>query len=629
MQRKSIIITSICFAVLFANIMPLTKVFAATTTLTLEPASIIDETKTPYNNITLTVNIADVVNLYAYEFKVYYKNNVLNGTKAVRPPGHFMEPVDEANQVAPKWEIKNNYNSTHGRIWLSFTLLSPELARSGSGTLVQITFMIIGVNSTAISFADTKLADGGSNPIIHLAQGSFFDNQPPPPPPSPAIMQVDPEELIDPTLVPSTSFSVDVDIVNGTDVYAFEFRLNYDPSIVEAMTILEGSYLSSVGSTTVLATEINPAGFARIAVTLNAPPGANGDGTLATITFHVLGMGASLLTLTNANLTSSTGNPLPFSTENGYFANVVLAKLFLDPPEIIDPLIRPGDIFFWNVSIENVQDMYGFEFHLTYDTNVLTCMGLSINPELNETGKFSVDDYIGEIFVNASLIPPSSPISTIPPLTAATLLFKVDNLGITNLTLHDTKIIDQSGSPISHETRDGFFQAVTRDVAVTNVIPSRASVYEGWKLNMSVTVENHGDFFDETFGVTAFYDGTPIGVQTVTNLAPGHNITLIFLWNTAGIPPHHNYTISAEAQSVLYETNLADNTFVNGPVRVKMMGDVNDDGTVDLYDLAAVALAFGSQPGDDNWNPETDFNQDNLIDIFDLVVVTLNYGRTV
>ncbi len=99
----------------------------------MEPASIIDDSLTPGNKVTITVKIADAINLYVYEFKIYYKNSVLNATKVVRPSGHFMEPSDPANQFIPKWEIKNNYNATHGRIWLGFTLLSPEAPKSGSG----------------------------------------------------------------------------------------------------------------------------------------------------------------------------------------------------------------------------------------------------------------------------------------------------------------------------------------------------------------------------------------------------------------------------------------------------------------------------------------------------------------
>jgi hypothetical protein len=57
-------------------------------------------------------------------------------------------------------------------------------------------------------------------------------------------------------------------------------------------------------------------------------------------------------------------------------------------------------------------------------------------------------------------------------------------------------------------------------------------------------------------------------------------------------------------------------------------GDVNGDGTVNIFDLAAVGIAYGSSPGDANWNPAADLTGDGGIDIFDLATVGLNYGRT-
>ena len=48
------------------------------------------------------------------------------------------------------------------------------------------------------------------------------------------------------------------------------------------------------------------------------------------------------------------------------------------------------------------------------------------------------------------------------------------------------------------------------------------------------------------------------------------------------------------------------------------LGDPNDDGIVDIFDVAIVGIAFGSQPGDENWNQAADINQDGIVDIFDV-----------
>ncbi len=56
-------------------------------------------------------------------------------------------------------------------------------------------------------------------------------------------------------------------------------------------------------------------------------------------------------------------------------------------------------------------------------------------------------------------------------------------------------------------------------------------------------------------------------------------------------------------------------------------GDVNGDCTVNIFDLASVGLAYGSQPGSEGWNGKMDFNGDCAINIFDLAAVGLNYGN--
>jgi len=58
-------------------------------------------------------------------------------------------------------------------------------------------------------------------------------------------------------------------------------------------------------------------------------------------------------------------------------------------------------------------------------------------------------------------------------------------------------------------------------------------------------------------------------------------------------------------------------------------GDVNNDGIVDVADLAIIGLAYGSSPGDPNWNLEADLNVDGTVNLFDLLVVAVNFGRAI
>lgn len=57
-----------------------------------------------------------------------------------------------------------------------------------------------------------------------------------------------------------------------------------------------------------------------------------------------------------------------------------------------------------------------------------------------------------------------------------------------------------------------------------------------------------------------------------------------------------------------------------------LIGDLDHDGDVDIYDIAAFSVAYGSEPSDPNWNPLADFNGDNIINLYDVVLLSANYG---
>jgi len=55
-------------------------------------------------------------------------------------------------------------------------------------------------------------------------------------------------------------------------------------------------------------------------------------------------------------------------------------------------------------------------------------------------------------------------------------------------------------------------------------------------------------------------------------------------------------------------------------------GDVDGDGDVDIFDLFAVASAFGTVEGDAGYNPACDFDSDGDVDISDLYTCGSNFG---
>ena len=114
------------------------------------------------------------------------------------------------------------------------------------------------------------------------------------------------------------------------------------------------------------------------------------------------------------------------------------------------------------------------------------------------------------------------------------------------------------------------------DIGITSIVTSKTVVGQGYNVFISVTVENQGDYA-ETFKVFAYYDELVIPTPDQ--------------WETFW-----------------------------------SMGDVNRDGYIDGRDLALINDAYGSTPGDPNWNPDADLNKDLIVDPLDLAILGMHYG---
>jgi hypothetical protein len=196
-------------------------------------------------------------------------------------------------------------------------------------------------------------------------------------------------------------------------------------------------------------------------------------------------------------------------------------------------------------------------------------------------------------------------------------------------TKYHIKVIASDGVNTCEDLSDDTFTVSTgtHDLALLGIECSKTTVGTGYDLQINVTISNMGDF-TEVFNVNINANTTAVSTLTNITLPSGNSTTLTFTWNTTGFAKG-NYTISANATIVSGETDTADNSYIDGTVRVNMVGDVAPEyGIVDIVDIVYVAIHFGAEKGQPEYEPNADINGDGIIDIVDIVIVAIHFGET-
>jgi hypothetical protein len=299
------------------------------------------------------------------------------------------------------------------------------------------------------------------------------------------------------------------------------------------------------------------------------------------------------------------------------------AVLFTSPSQITDPALAPGSKFAFNVSIFNVTNMVYCAFCLNYTPGIFSLYSVQKQPIGSKypLSSYSSNEALGLFCVNLTY---TSPV-TLPEMSAPllTLTFTVINYGITPLHFDNVLLKDNNGYTIPIQTQDGLVAIVKHDIAVVDVSGSPSETYVGRIVNITVTVQNNGNV-PENFTTEVFAGGTSLTVLDVQNLLPNEIRAIEFSWNTSGFSPSMTpYTISAQAQVLPYETNTTNNVHVDGGIKLKIIGDVNGDGVVDINDLIAWDAALS------NYNPQADLNGDGVVDKQDGILIILNYKNSV
>jgi hypothetical protein len=187
------------------------------------------------------------------------------------------------------------------------------------------------------------------------------------------------------------------------------------------------------------------------------------------------------------------------------------------------------------------------------------------------------------------------------------------------------RVVTTDGINTGEDISDSNFTIKVHGIALSAIVPFRSLIGQNYQMFLNITIENRGDF-QEIADVTLYANNSVIG--TIENVVlSSENVTICFTWNTTGFT-YGNYTISAVADPVANETDIADNTLIGGWILVSIPGDVNADRKVDLKDIFTVGKAYGSVLGDAKYKPDLDINGDGKIDLKDYYTTCKNYGKS-
>ncbi len=129
-----------------------------------------------------------------------------------------------------------------------------------------------------------------------------------------------------PALTGST-LDVDVMISGVADLYAFQFSLSFDPSLLQSTGVSEGSFLAGGGATYGSNGDVdNSAGtISLMGYVLQGPvSGVTGDGVLMHLSFNAVGLGTATLGFSDPVFWNTAFNDIDVNLQPG---NVVITAV--------------------------------------------------------------------------------------------------------------------------------------------------------------------------------------------------------------------------------------------------------------------------------------------------------------
>jgi hypothetical protein len=355
-------------------------------------------------------------------------------------------------------------------------------------------------------------------------------------------------------------------------------------------------------------------------------------------------------------------------------------KVYVDPPTVANASLVPNTTFNVSVKVDNIPadpGVAGIQFQLSWNSSLLKGVSMeevifheTMPPDEISSNLWQLTHDVAADGVQYAytyrntrdaLSGGYAPING--SHTVAIITLKVVGTGECSIHFQTSIFGDPNGLPVAHELYDGFFSNLSPPplpkAALLYVDPARianSSLTPAQNFTVNINIVNasglSGLEFKLGFNASvlransvaggSFVPGSVTPVTQVDNTAAfvrfnvslstplSGNGTLAVIqfqvqadkvWNSS----LHLYDVTlvgATGQALPFTT--VDGSFTNART---LKGDLNGDGVVDIKDAILAARAYGSSPGDPNWNPDADLDGNGTVNIIDLILLAMNFGQ--